>query len=566
MTDSSFPRLRFKPSIALSSPKSWLGFALCTLIVLSFASYFWLAAHPHPLNWDEAFYFNRVHGDVWTLKNLGERKLLEVFWNEDRARPPLYRLLAFPVALIFGSNPFILRLISLLSLWISLGFVFLTVRRIGGTTAGALAAIVLSLCPVILQPSLFFLTEHSLYLSISATLYFLLRDWNREPERVRSTSWIGLGIALGLGSLSKVTFATIAGPIMLTAFILSGLKIVRTASALGFAILLPWWIANWKPAWEFAQYSAKFIRSSIGPAGQPDTILRWLGVVVQSGFGIPVALLLLVIFIAFALQLWRKQLQFDRTQLSALCVCAAGFVPLWLLAAFGDNHNPRLISPSFFPLIATVGILAALIPWMKARWFAATTTALLACQLFIIVAPSPGEPQYKSTEASLFVTPWRSRTTERLLSLNPASVMGRQDQWDWTQLRSLSLERQLTQPKIAYLGNIDRINDPQIRFPWIQNDRDIPVIELWRSALGEPIDWENVMKIASESDAIVTQPISAGASGLGKYANADSQHNNELIDRVRATDRFEEVRLKMGQFEPVEIVVFLRVLPKAIRN
>lgn len=566
MSDISPQNFRFKPSIALSNPRFWLGFALFFLIALTVTAYFWIVAHPHPLNWDEAFYFNRVQGDVWTLKNLGKRQLIEVLWREDPSRPPLYRLLAFPVAVLFGTNPFILRLTSLSFLWLALGFVFLTVRRIGGSTAGALAAIALSLCPSILKPSMFFFTESSLYLSIAATLYFLLRDWNREPQQQRTSTWIGLGIALGLGSLAKVTFATIAGPMMLTAVILSGLKLIPTpslrhllyASGLGIAILLPWWSLNWKPAWEFARYSAQFVRSSVGPAGHPYTLLKWQSVVVQTGFGIPVALLVLSIIITFLVQLWRKRIQLDRTQVTALCVCASGFVPLWLLAATGDNHNPRLIAPSFFPLMTAIGILAAIACWTTDRWLSATATVLLVSQLLITIAPSPGDPQYKSAKAGLAGAPWRKGATERLLQLNPASVMRRSDQWDWTQLRSLCLQRQLTQPKVAYLGNIDRINSPQINFPWIQAEQNISVTELWRSASGEPIDWSKIMGIVRDSDVIITQPVHQDTFSPKEAGATDSQHNNELIVQVRATGEFEEVPLKMGRFEPVELVAFVK--------
>jgi 4-amino-4-deoxy-L-arabinose transferase-like glycosyltransferase len=411
---------------------------------------------------------------------------------------------------------------------------------------------------------MFFFTECGLYLSIAATLYFLLRDWNREQQR--TSTWIGLGIALGLGSLAKVTFATISGPMMLTAVILSGLKLVRTptlrhlfsASALGITILLPWWILNGKAAWAFAQYSAKFVRSSVGPAGHPYTLLKWLSVVVQTGFGIPVALLLLAIIVTFIVQLWRKRIQLDRTQTTVLCVCASGFVPLWLMAAVGDNHNPRLIAGSFFPLLVAVGLFAALTRWTTARWLSGTAAALLACQLLIVVTPSPGDPQYKSAAAGLAGAPWQKPATARLLQLNPASVMRRSDQWDWTQLRSLCLQRQLTQPNVVYLGNIDRINAPQINFPWIQAGRDISVTELWRSASGEAIDWPKIMGMVRDSNVVITQPVPQDKASSQSAGAADSQHNNELIARVRATGEFEEIPLKMGRFEPTELVAFIK--------
>jgi 4-amino-4-deoxy-L-arabinose transferase-like glycosyltransferase len=541
----------------------WIGFTLCAAIALTIAAYFWIVAHPHPLNWDEAYYINRVSGDVWTLEHLGKRRFLVDLFHADSARPPLYRWLAFPTAFLWGSHPIPLRLTALFFFWVSLGAIYRTAQRLAGATAGAFAVFFLMLSPRVLESGKAFLTEYPLYLTLAATLYFLFRDWSRDAKP-DSLSWIGLGIALGLGALAKVTFVAIAAPTILLAAILSRLGIIGSpsvlylakASGLGLAILAPWWLLNYRSAWGFTRFSADFMRSSVGPKGEWATIVNWMSVVVQSGLGIPLAFLTLAIVISFGYQLSRKQVRLDRTQIAALGVCLAGCLPLILLTAFGNNHNPRLISPAFFPLAVILGTIAVATRWTTSRVLATIATAVLAFQLVTIVAPSPGDPHYKSAAAVESMRPWKNQATKRLLWLNPAMVMQRREQWDWGQFRDLCLKHQLPLPKVATLGNIDRLNEPPINFPWIQAGQYIQVVELWRSASGEPIDWERVMSITRESDAIITQPLLEDLK-LDPMASSDSQHNNELITRLQTDPEFEKpIVLKMGRFNPVEVFVF----------
>lgn len=563
MSDLSPPQTRRRFLPTPFSSRFWVIFALCGAIVLTVASYFWIVAHPHPLNWDEAYYLNRVSGDVWTLDNLGKREFVKALFYEDPARPPLYRILAWPSAILFGARPFALRLTSLFFFWVSLGLIFLTTRRFGGAAAGAFAILFLSLCPRVFSPTKIFLTEYGLYLTLAATLYFLLRDWGREAQP-NSRSWIGLGIALGLGALAKLTFIAIVAPTILCAAILSGFGIVRSPSVgqlakacgLGFVILAPWWLLNYQHAWGFARFSSSFTISSVGQKGELGTIAKWLGVVVQSGLGIPVALLVLAICISFGIQLARKRVRFDRTQLAALGVCLAGCLPLVLLAASGNNHNPRLIAPAFFPFAILLGTIAAEIGWLTSKVLGSIALALLTAQLVFTVAPSPGAPRYKSDAAVYYATPWRSPKMYRLLWVNPGTVMLHQEQWDWGQLRELCQQRQLPQPKVATLGSIDTINEPQINFPWVQAGQSIEVVELWRATSGEAIDWQKVMEMARDSDVVVTQPIPKNLE-LDGVASADSQHNKEFIARLRADPHFEQpIPLKMGRFDPVRIFVF----------
>jgi 4-amino-4-deoxy-L-arabinose transferase-like glycosyltransferase len=558
-------QIRAPKSSAFFNQWFWLGLACLTFSAMAIAAYFWILAHPQPLGWDEAQYINRVRGDVWTLEHLGKRQFLSIFFREDIVRPPAYRLLAMPTALLWTAHPFALRLTSLLFWGVSLGLIYLATQALAGATAGAFAVLFLSLCPISIWPCMMFFMEYSLFAPIAAMLYFLFQGWNRD-EPSYPYRWIGLGLALGLGSLAKTSFVTIAAPIMLLAIILSAGKVLRSvslrqlgfASGLGLSILLPWWLKNVKPALSYAGYASSYIRDAAGIRGELDTLINWSAILVQSCFGIPLALLSVAIVATFFIQLVRQKIQVNRAHWMALSICCAGVFPLWVLSALGSNYNPRLIAPSFFPLAIALGMLAALTGWMTSRWLAPIATVLLVFQLVVTIAPSPDAPRYKSDAAIYQMIPWRNEATQRQLWLNPGTVMLRHDVWDWRPFRELCRNYRYPHPQIAYLGNIDRINDPTITFPWIQLGEEVKATQLWQTDSGEAIDWDRAMAEIGKSTVVVSQVVPDHWQPNSVEA-LDSQYNHELIQRLRSNSQFSDpIELTMGKFEPTPILVFFR--------
>lgn len=530
----------------------WLAFALLTISTITIAAVFWIFAHPYGTTWDEARYINRAYRDVAFFEKGGIVELIKVLVNEDKSRPPAYRLLALPITLLFGANSTIIRLISLVALWVSLAFIYLASRRIAGSNAGAFAVAFLAVCPIIIGSNMRFYVDYPFYLAIAALLYFLFLDWNsaQQPNR----SWIGFGLALGLGVLAKPPFIFIAGPIMLLTLILSWRKVIVSprpmslakASVLASAVMLPWWVFNFKPALAKAFLSGNFVRHSLGPKSSPETIVKWLNVFAQSVLGSALTLLTLAILATLLIKLIRKQLRIDATTVSAIAVCLAGTFPMLILAAFGTNHNPRLITPTLLPLAVAIGVIAALTHWTTSRWLAAITTAVFCFQLALMVSPSPGEPRYQSGDAA----------SQQLLWGNPTMVMQRIDQWDWSQLWEICNARQIKSPLIAYLGNSRNFNPPQIGYPWVRANENIKVTWLWQYTFGQ-IDWDKVMGAVNASDVVLTAPNLVGRSVDNQ--DLDNQHNTELVQRLQKDSQFSEpLELKMGRFEPVQVLVFLR--------
>jgi hypothetical protein len=78
---------------------------------------------------------------------------------------------------------------------------------------------------------------------------------------------------------------------------------------------------------------------------------------------------------------------------------------------------------------------------------------------------------------------------------------------------------------------------------------------LWRYEEG-PLDWQKVMDSIGQDDLVITAPHYIGR--VDNKEDLDNQHNAEFADRLSRDPRFRgPIRLQMGRFEPVEVLVFL---------
>ena len=99
---------------------------------------------------------------------------------------------------------------SLTCFGLSSWFVYLATRRIGNQVASALAVFIFALSPEVVSASIFFSTDAPLFLAASAMLYYLFVYWTDTAQR--ASTWIGLGLAIGLGFWSKTSFPSDCTP------------------------------------------------------------------------------------------------------------------------------------------------------------------------------------------------------------------------------------------------------------------------------------------------------------------------------------------------------------------
>ena len=534
----------------------WLFFAAVTMIVIMVAAIRWSLNHHFGTNWDEAIYLNEAQVDTQRLQGGMLLKLAGRILVKSWGRPPAYRILAVPFLALFGYHTATARLVTLACFGLSSWFIYLATRRISSGVAGAFAVLVFCLSPQVVSASIWFSTEGPLYLATSAMLYFVFLCWTDSSES--PANWIGLGLAVGLGFLSKASFVVIALPLLAFWLVIdrwSHLGIPRLASQrkaglLALFVAAPWWLLHFRSAIATTEQARGFVRNSLGPLSFV-TCMRWLSTVVQSllGYGLSI-LIALVVIACLRKAIVKRETILDPLQKVALGACACTGVPIVLAQLSGTNHLLRHISPAVIPLAIAIGVLADKTGWVRSRTAIAVSSVLFCAQLLMIMAPV-FVPNNQPVDSGLVngSLPWR--------------IMVLHDQWDWSPVQSISHSCGVDDPKISYLGGGEPFTQPAIEFPWaakaLSTRRatvDYPDVEwLWRLEEG-PLDWQKVMDTVGKSDLVLTAPHYNG--DVGDKPDLDNQYNSEFADRLAHDPRFRgPIRLQMGRFEPVEVLVFL---------
>ncbi len=527
---------------------AWPIFAVATLITIIVGAICWSVHHPYGVGWDETQYLNEVAIDTHRLQagmliKLGGRILIKS-WG----RPPAYRLLAVPVLALFGFHTATARLVTLTCFGLSAWFIYLATRRIASQAAGAFAVLVFCLAPQVVSASIWFSSEGPLYLATSAMFYYLFASWIDTSEQSRN--WIGLGLAVGLGLLSKSSFVLIGLPVLAFALVADRWKplgvlmsvSLRKAGFLAVLVAGPWWVLNIKSSIAYAGYARDFGRNSLG-SPSPVTWTRWLGTVLEGLLGYGLSILIALVVVAFVVKVISgRENTLTDLQKMALGACACAGLPIVLAQLSGTNHLLRHISPAIIPLAIVIGMLADNIGWTRSGAAIAVSSILLCTNLLMILDPVVVPNKYPVDSGLVNGSlPWR--------------IMVRSDQWDWGSVKTIGDNCGVDDPKVSYLGDGRAFNQPQIEYPWAVKGLSTDVEWLWRYEDG-PLDWQKVMDAAGQSDIVVTAPGYEGQ--ISNSENLDNQHNSELAQRLSLDGSFRQpIRLRMGRFEPVDVLIFL---------
>jgi len=441
-----------------SEGRSWLLFAGVVVFLILVAATRWIFAHPYGIHWDEAYYFDEALADIHKLHSGNLRQLVSILIGGDPFRPPAYRLFALPFLALFGFHTALARFVTLAFWLVTAGFIYLTCRRIASPVAGAVAVLVFCLAPEVLSASIFFSTEGPLFLATSAMLYFLWDHWSDGSGR---QDWISLGLAIGVGLLSKITFILIAFPILTLALIsdhrkdrgVQELKEFFKAGVLAFMIAAPWWLKNIGRA---LRYSTLIRQESRESFGTPSllTSAKWLGSVVMGLLGPAITILICLVVIVSVRKLFiKKEAILKPVHRTAVWACVCAGLPLVVLQLSGMNHNLRYLTPAVIPLAIAVGVLSDATGWIRSRAGVAACSTLVVAQLLMIVTPVAFPKPYPVDPGLVNGgLPW--------------GIMVRFEQWDWKPLRAIASSCDLQQPKISFLGMGRPINPPQVLYPW----------------------------------------------------------------------------------------------------
>ena len=538
-----------------SLKKVWPVLAVLTIMVVVIAAIRWSMAHPYAIFWDEASYLNDVQIDAQRLRTGHLLKLGGRILIKNLGRPPAYRLIALPFVALFGFNTTGVRLTSLACFVLSALFVYLATRRISSSTAGVLAALIFVLAPEVVSASMFFSTDAPVYLATSAMLYYAFASWDGAA---RTSNWLGLGLAVGFGFLTKTSFLLIGLPVLVFCFAANlwnppegfSLAPYKKAGLLAFLIAAPWWLLSFRGALAYARYASRdFVRSSLGPPSFA-TWAKWFNTVLQCLIGHGLSLLIVFILGTFLVTiLLKREAAFGRLQLLALGACACAALPLVAAQLSGTNHLLRHITPAVVPLAVSVGLVADRSGWTRSNLALSVSVVLFCAQLSLLLVPVV-HPNTKPVYPGFLngALPWRT--------------MVRFEQWDWRPVQDLADRCGYQAPAISYLGNGRAFNPPQIQYPWVARATrtraaklDLPdVTWLWRYEDGS-LDWQKLTAAAAMSDVVITAPRYPGEV----REDLDNQYNAEFARRLSEDPRFQgPFRFDMGRFEPVDVEVFVK--------
>ncbi len=351
---------------------------------------------------------------------------------ESNFRPPAYRILALPFLAPFGYHTTLARFSSMACFGVSAVFIYMAVRRIGSRIAAAFAVLIFALSPEVIGASIFFSTEGPMYLAISALIYFIFVYWTEEIPRTRT--WIGLGLAIGLGLLSKSSFILVAFPLL--AFVLvenfrkhlgiRGLAPIIKSGVLGFLIAAPWWFVHFRDAMWYAKFARSTTRNSLGPHSL-SMFANWIWTVFLGLIGPCVGTLIILVALAWIQKAFiAKSLTPDPLRRSAIILCLCAGLPVVLMQLTSTNHLLRYLTPALIPAAIAVGLVVDSIGWATSRTMQTAACVLFLTQLGMIFYPVVF-PNKTIVDMGLIngAVPWR--------------VMSQFDQWDWTPLRNLAV-------------------------------------------------------------------------------------------------------------------------------
>lgn len=125
--------------------------------------------------------------------------------------PPMVAWLIWLCTNLFGDSEFGVRFGAIGCWFITAFFMFRFATRLFGRTNGFRTLMLLAICPIYFATGFVMIPDAPLYAAWAGTLYFLQRALLRRKNR----AWFGVGIAIGLGMLSKYTMALIGPPILL---------------------------------------------------------------------------------------------------------------------------------------------------------------------------------------------------------------------------------------------------------------------------------------------------------------------------------------------------------------
>jgi 4-amino-4-deoxy-L-arabinose transferase-like glycosyltransferase len=305
------------------------------------------------------------------------------------SKPPMIGWLMGLVGWLTGACDIGVRMTALVMGTMTLGIIFLLMRRLYDARTGFIAAVLLLLTPANTGLNLFLTIDAPLLLSWSLAL--LLFWWAVEKPSCW-TRWLALALVMGLGSLSKQMMLVF--PVLMVAFLAFDAErraILRNprlwvSILIGAAFLTPVVLWQQRHEWITLEHTAHhFNAESLGFGRWLTRTLEWPGV--QALVYSPGLTAAMVLVLWLGLRGWRGMAARERYLLIASAPALIAFSAL----ALRQRINPNWPAVFWLPALLLVAAwFAGHLPWSGMiawrRWSLRVAAALVVAAHLLIPA------------------------------------------------------------------------------------------------------------------------------------------------------------------------------------
>ena len=484
---SRWPRLVLEASAALA--------VLCCLALAAV----WLVRHPVINAYDEVGHIGNTLSDALMLRQGDFAVLRDSLFLWNRWLPPGLRVVGLPIAAVAGdSAQEALRLSAAVLFLLTVGALWMALRPIGGRAGAAAGVLLYCLSPINLYGAQNFMTEAVLHLCAALALWLLVAEARSpRPSILRMGA---LGLVLGLGTLSKLTFLPAFGVIWVGVALYRwwrerddgtlAIRLLLPAAGL-LAVAWPHYVLNGTRYIGYAKATAQGFAFTPWPETGIDFVARAARALVGDVLG-PAGAVALIGGLALVPFAWRRA---DETQrlMAALATLAA--LPT-LFAYFGSNNQTdRYLGMSLigFSVVIAFGIggaLRAMPPRLPARAVAGVIGAATLAQVAWALLIAWQGPSTAWAATGLTFTSWRE---------NPHC--------DYAELASV-VPPVAGPVNVGVFGTNRQTNPGTVRLAFLEAGRRVAANDFGMYQSG--IDWDSVLTEAAAQDAIVL-PVDPGA-------------------------------------------------------
>jgi 4-amino-4-deoxy-L-arabinose transferase-like glycosyltransferase len=409
------------PGIDLTGFRAALLFALIAAI----ANGVWILLDHTAPAWDQAHYLSVALQYRHAFDVEGPLGLLRAIHSLDTSRGPLFPILLTPFLAIFGASArsgMVLNLLLAPILYLAAGQIAWLVFR--SWIARLLTILLVATMP--LMVGLYHNVFQDFLLTTLATLSILLLLYSDRFQRRWACALLGL--VMGLGTLTKVTFPLfVIGPLLVTAAQIAvarrrtgagpenGLDLRELAKNLALAagvyllLVLPWYVPNLSATREYASSTTSGPLSVGAGPKHPlsfEAIVSFTANLVNSDLSWIIALAGIVAIglnISALRALLRRPAQVDRLLQLAL-LWAWAIVP-YLTLATAHNQDVRLMAAAMPAAAAIIAGAMAAIRWRRIRIALIAVVAIGLCYQTLnhVTSITPG---FMPQDASLEIGPY----------------------------------------------------------------------------------------------------------------------------------------------------------------